>query len=100
MLIAGQPDEVDVTLETLLYLAARIDVVHVAVDHCLEHHAGMERTAAILLVQLTETCQVKHVNQAVDKAYRIVFRNIFIDSLRKKQNLLGCVRTKVYLCHV
>ena len=50
LLIAGQPDEVDVTLETLLYLAARIDVVHVAVDYCLEHHAGMERTAAIFLI--------------------------------------------------
>ena len=50
-------------------------------------------------VQLMETCQVKLVNQAIDQTHRVVFRNIFINSLRKKQNLLGSVRTEVYLCH-
>jgi hypothetical protein len=59
----------------------------------------MEGTAACRLVQFTETCQVQLVNQAVNETYWVVFRNIFIDSLRKKQNLLGSVRTKVYLCH-
>ena len=60
----------------------------------------MERAAAIILVQFTETCQVKLVYQTVNKTYRVVFPYIFIDSLRKKNNLLVCVRTKVYLCHV
>ena len=95
LLITSKPDEMDVTQQTLLYLAAGIDVVHVAVDHSLEHHTRMERTPACRLVQFTETCQVQLVNQTVNKTYWVVFRNIFVDSLRKKQNLLGSVRTKV-----
>lgn len=32
-------------------------------------------------------------------ANRIIFRNIFIDSLRKKYYWVVYIRTKVYLCH-
>ena len=38
LLVARQPDVVDVAAERLLNPAARVDVVHVTVDNDLEHH--------------------------------------------------------------
>ena len=59
----------------------------------------MVGAASDLLVKLAETRQIQQVNKTVDQAYWVVFRNIYIDSLRKKLNLFGSVGTKVYLCH-
>ena len=54
LLIACQPDEVDVTLQRLLYLATGIDVVHVGIDDYLQKHLWVVGTAAALPVQLAE----------------------------------------------
>jgi hypothetical protein len=55
-------------------------------------------TAAALFVQTVEILEIQAVNNGVDQAHRIVFRNIPVDSLRKKHRLVVYVRTKVYLC--
>ena len=99
LVVPRQPDEVDVAVQQLLYLAARIDIVHVGIQDDLEHHLRMIRIATRLLVELAELSQVKVLHDAVYETYRIIFRNIFVDSLRKKDCLIGYVRNKVYLCH-
>ena len=57
------------------------------------------RAAAAFLIQLSETFKIQALNQGVNHAHRIVFCNILINSLRKKNGLVGIVRTKMYLCH-
>lgn len=54
LLVAGQPDEVDVTLQSLLYPAAGIDVVHVGVDDNLQQHLRVVGAPATLPIQLAE----------------------------------------------
>ena len=90
----------DVTQEQFLYPAARVDVVHIGIKDDLQHHAGMIGTAAFFLVQLLEGFKVETVNYRTDYANRIVFRYVFIDSLRKKHQLVGSVRMIMYLWHV
>ena len=51
LVITGQPDEMNVTPERALYLAARVDVVHVAVDNDLEHHPRVVGACATVIVQ-------------------------------------------------
>ena len=80
--------EVDVALEGLLYPAAGIDVVHVGVDDNLQQHLRIIRTASALPVQFAETAQVEALYYAADKADWIIFRNVFVDSLRKKYRLI------------
>jgi len=99
LLVAGQPDEVYVPLEALLYLAARVHVVHVAVYYRFQHHAGVVRAAPVRLVKLEYALHVDAVQHGVDYAHGVILRNVLVDSLREKYNLLGCVRAKVYLCH-
>ncbi len=78
----------DIALQTLLNLATGVDVVHIGVDDDLKEHLRIIRTAATLLVELAETTQIKTLNNAADKADWIFFRNIFVDSLRKKHHLI------------
>ena len=88
LLVAGQPDEVDVTLQGLLYLAAGIDVVHVGIDDNLQEHLGIVRAAATFLVQLAERREVEVLNYVADQAHGVIFRNILVYSLRKKYRLV------------
>ena len=66
------------------YLAAGVQVVHVSIYNGLEHHLGMVGASASFLVELLEIVQFKVVYHAVNQAYRVVSRNIFIYPLRKK----------------
>ena len=95
LVITGQPDEMDVTLERSLHPAARVDVVHVAVDDHLEHHPGMVRTSAVAVVQGVYAPHVQAVNNRIDQTDRVVWGNIFVDSFRKKNQLVVYVLTKV-----
>lgn len=98
MLITGQPDEMNITLEGRFYLAARIKVVHVTVNQRLEHHFRMVWTAAALFIKFAEVFQLQAVNYRVNHTDRIVFRNILVKTMRKKNSLFGIVIPKVYLC--
>ena len=69
------------------------------IQNDLEHHPGVIRAAPAFLIQLSETFKIQALNQGVNHAHRIVFCNILINSLRKKNGLVGIVRTKMYLCH-
>lgn len=60
----------------------------------------MIRTATAIIVQLAEILKIQMVYHAVDYAHGVVFRNILVSTLRKKDNLFGIVIPKVYLCHV
>ena len=95
LLIARQPYEVDVALESRLYPAGGIEVVHVAIHDSLEHHPRMVGAATALIVQLVEIIQLQTVNHSVNNAHGVVFRNIFVDSLRKKYDLFGIIIAKV-----
>jgi len=99
LLITGKPDVMDITQQQLLYLAARVDIVHVSIENSLEHHFGMVRAAAGCLVKPTEIIKIKTVDNCIDYADRSIRSNIRIDSLRKKDRLVGSVRTKMYICH-
>ena len=59
----------------------------------------MIRTAPFFLVQLLEGFKVETVDYRTNDANRIVLRNIFINSLRKKHQLVGSVRMIMYLWH-
>ena len=98
-LISGQPDIMDVTVKELFNFPAGVDVVHIGIQNDLEHHLGVVRAAAAFLIQFSETFKIQALNQGVNHAHRIVFCNILINSLRKKNGLVGIVRTKMYLCH-
>ena len=78
----------DVALQAPLYLTTGVDVVHIGVDDDLKEHLRIIRTAATLPVELAETTQIKALYNAADKADGILFRNIFVDSLRKKHHLV------------
>lgn len=88
LLVARQPDEVHVTLQGLLYLAAGIDVVHVGIDDNLQEHLGIVRAAATFLAQLAERGEVEVLNDVADQAHGVVLRNILVYSLRKKYRLV------------
>ena len=72
LVITGQPYEMNIPLERSLYLAARVDVVHVAVDDGLEHHPGMVGTRAAVIVQGVYTPHVQAVNNRIDQTDRVV----------------------------
>ena len=95
LLVTRQPDVVDVALERLLDPAARVDVVHVGVDDHLEHHPRVVGTAATLPVQLPETLQIQAVDNAVDQTHWVVRRDVLVNPLRKKHQLVVYVRAKV-----
>ena len=95
LVITGQPYEMNVTLERVLYLAARVDVVHVTVDDDLEHHPGMVGTRAAVIVQGIYAPHVQAVYNRIDQTDRVVRSNIFVDSFRKKNQLVVYVLTKV-----
>ncbi len=95
LLVARQPDVVDVAAERLLNAAARVDVVPVTVDNDLEHHPRVVRAAAALLVQLVESLQIQTVDDRSDQTHRVIRSDILIDSLRKKHQLVVYVLTKV-----
>lgn len=61
----------------------------------LEHHLRMIGTAAALFVKLTEIVELQIVNNGIDNTNGGVFRNVLIDSLRKKHRLVAYVRAKV-----
>ena len=54
----------------------------------------MIRTTPVVLIQLLEGIKIEIINDSVDYADRIVRRNIFINSLRKKNCLVGNVGRK------
>ena len=83
----------NVTLEKLFYLATRIYIVHIGVNDNLEHHAGMVGTTAYSVIELMELAQVKLVNYGRNDSYRVIACDIFIYSLREKNDLVGIVRT-------
>lgn len=47
-----------------------------------------------------EIAYVKLVHNVGNNADWVVFRNVFINSLRKKDGLLGGVKAIMYLCHI
>ena len=77
----------------LFYLATRIDIVHIGVNDNLEHHAGMVGTTTYSVIELMELAQVKPVNYGRNDSYRVITCDIFIYSLREKNDLVGIVRT-------
>ena len=87
----------DVTVKELFNFPAGVDVVHIGIQNDLEHHLGVVRAATAFLIQLSETFKIQALNQGVNHVHRIVFCNILINSLRKKNGLVGIVRTKMYL---
>ena len=60
----------------------------------------MIRTSSYILVQFVEFAYVKAVNNVGDNADGVVFRNVFIYSLRKKDDLFGGIKAIMYLCHI
>ena len=84
LLVPCKPNKVDISFQGLLYLSAGIQVVHVAIDDCLEHHLGVIRTAAALPIKFLEILEFESINHCADKAHGGIFRYIFIDTLRKK----------------
>ena len=93
--ITGQPYEMNVTLERVLHLAARVDVVHVTVDDDLEHHPRVVGARTVVVVQGVYATHVQAVNNRIDQTDRVVRGNIFVDSFRKKNQLVVYVLTKV-----
>ena len=82
-------------MKELFNFPAGVDVVHIGIQNYLEHHPGVVRAAPAFLIQLSETCKIQALNQGGNRARRIVFCNILINSLRKKNGLVGIVRTKM-----
>ena len=95
LLVTCEPDEVNVPEKQLLYPAAGVDIVHVGIEDDLEHHFWMVGTAAALFVKLTKIVDIQTVNNGIDNANGVVFRNVLIDSLRKMHRLVAYVRAKV-----
>lgn len=85
----------DVSLQSRLYLPTRIEIVHIAVNDSLQHHLGMIWTTASFLIQFLEIVEPEIVDDPIYHPDRIVFRNIFIETLRKKYHLFGIVVPKV-----
>ena len=95
MLVTGKPDIMNVTRKKLLYFTTGIDIVHVSVDNHLEHHFRMISRAPRLFIKLLEIIKIEIINNRVDYADRIVRGYVFINSLWKKNGLVGNVRTKM-----
>ncbi len=55
----------------------------------------MIRTAAGFFIKFIETFKMESINNCVNYANRVVRSNVFINSLRKKNGLVGNVRTKM-----
>ena len=79
----------------LLYLETGMDVVHAGIKDYLEHHPGMAGTAVALFVEFAEIIQIQTVNNGIDDADGVIFRNVFIHALRKKHRLVAHVMAKV-----
>ena len=95
MLITGKPNIMNVTKEVLLYFTARIDIIHVGVDYHLKHHFRMIRTTTGCFIKLLEIIKIEIINNCIDYADRVVRSYVFINSLWKKNGLVGNVRTKM-----
>ena len=95
LLVTCKPDEVNVPEQQFLYPTAGVDIVHVGIEDDLEHHLRMIGNAAALFVKLTKIIDIQTVNNGIDNANGIIFRNVLIDSLRKKPRLVAYVRAKV-----
>ena len=100
LLITGKPDEMNIPQQGLFYLTTGIDIVHIGIQNSFEHHSWVIGRTAELLIQFMERTKVKIVNHSIQNTYRIVRWNIFIYSLWEKDDLIGIVRTKMYLCHI
>lgn len=87
-------------MKKFLYLTTGIDVVHIGVNDDFEHHAGMVGTTAYSVIEFLELAQVKLVYYSRNDSYRVIFRDILIYSLWKKNDLVGIVRTIMHLCHI
>ena len=59
----------------------------------------MIRPATFFLVQLLECFKVEAINYRTNNTNRIVLRDIFINSLRKKHQLVGGIWMIMYLWH-
>ena len=81
----------DVALNLTLYLAARVDVVHVGVKDYLEHHLRVVGTALALAVQFLEILEVKVLDYGIDNAHRVVSRYIIAWIEQKKQPVVVTV---------
>lgn len=89
LLVTGQPDKMDVTLEGGRYPAAGIKVVHITIYHSLEHHLRMVRAAPTLLIKLVEVFQLEVVNYRVNHTHGVIFRNVLVKTLGKRIVCLG-----------
>ena len=58
----------------------------------------MIRTTARFLIKLLETLKIEIVNNSIHDADRVGRSYVFINSLWKKNGLVGNVRTKMKLC--
>ena len=79
----------NVTMEKLFHLTTRIDIVHIGVNDHLEHHARMVGTTTYSVIEFMELAQIKLVNYARNDSYRVIFCDIFINSLWKRMIWLG-----------
>ena len=92
--MTGKPDIMNVTQKKLLYFTAGIDIIHVSVDNYLKHHFRMISGAPCFFIKLLEIIKIEIINNCIDYADRIVRSYVFINSLWKKNGLVGNVRTK------
>ena len=71
------------------------DRPHVGVDNYLEHHFRMIRATPRSLIKLLETVKIEIIYNSIDNAHWVVHNYVFIDSLWKKNGLVGNVGTKI-----
>ncbi len=69
-------------------LAAGIHVVYISVYDDLVHHPGMVRAGAVCVVKVLEVTCLDPVNDGVEGPDRVVFRNILVQTLRKKASFV------------
>ena len=92
--MTGKPDIMNVTQKKLLYFTAGIDIIHVSVDNYFEHHFRMISLAPRFFIKLLEIIKIEIINNCIDYEDRVVRSYVFINSLWKKNGLVGNVRTK------
>ena len=74
----------NVTTKEFLDFTTGVDVVHVGIQNYLKHQLGIIRRASSFPIKSLYFCKVEMLNYMVQDSHRIIIRNIFIDSLRKK----------------
>lgn len=89
---ACKPYEVDVTAKKPLYLTTGVNVVHIGIMNDLKHHLGMIRRTTLFPIKFFHMGKIEMLYYMIQNTHRIIFCNIFVYSLRKKNHLVLYVR--------